>query len=141
VLAFIGCRCSHYSSYGADIGDSIFVYIRDFPSDVKKTHIGGISVYYNYWDFPYVYYIENDSMTYQDDFDVFEKCQIKREKNELTIIKNIRSSELFRLEGLDSIVLYKVSNSYIDKRDGRKYIRKSHFYNNVINWNKYHKDK
>ena len=136
VLALFGCSCSHYSSYGADIGDSIFVYIRDFPSEIPKTHTGGISVYYNYWDFPYFYYIENDSITYQDDFDVFEKCQIKRTKNKLTIIKNIRSSELFRQEGLDSIVLHKVSNSYIDDRHKRRYIRKGHFYDYYLHWSK-----
>ena len=139
VFAFLGCSYSHYTSYGADIGDSIFVYIRDFPSDIHKPHSGGISVYYNLWDFPYLYYMENDSITYQDDFDVFEKCQIKRSKNGLTIIKNIRSSELFRQEGLDSVVLHKVSNSYIENRHKRKYIRKGHFYDYYLHWSKQNK--
>ncbi len=132
----IGCSSNRTISYGADIGDSIFVYIRDYPSDVSKTHTGGISVYYNHWDFPYLYYMENDSIKYQDDFDVFEKCQIKRSKNKLTIIKNIQSSELFRQEGLDSVVLHKVSNSYIDDRHKRKYIRKGHFYDYYLQWEK-----
>jgi len=36
VISLIGCNTSQFSSYSADIGDSMLIYIEKFPSDMKK---------------------------------------------------------------------------------------------------------
>ena len=137
-ILFGGCRTGSFTSYGADIGDSMFIYIRELPNDIKETDVHTISVYYNYWDFNYLLSVYKDSIGYCDQFECFDRCPIKKTKNEILITKKSSKSELFREKDLDSIVLRKISKSYIDKRDERMYIRKSHFYNNVIQWNKKH---
>ena len=139
IILTIGCTTNRTISYGADIGDSIFIYIRELTIDIKETDVHTISVYYNYWDFNYLLNVYKDSIGYCDQFECFEKCPIKKTDNEILITKKSPKSELFREKDLDSIVLRRVSKSYIDKRDERMYIRKSHFYNNVIQWNKKHK--
>jgi len=60
--------------------------------------------------------MKDDSLGYRDDFDEFEKCQVKRNKDMLVIYRNPNSAELLREEGVDSIVLNRTSESYIEKR-------------------------
>ena len=91
-----------------------------------------ITVYYNYLDNTYILAVYNDSIGISDESEYLGKFPIKRGKNDILITKRNANSELFRLPELDSVKLKKVSNSYIDKRENRKYIRKSHHYELVI---------
>lgn len=135
LMSFVSCRTGRFASYAADIGDSMLIYIPNLPCKTKTTDVYAIYVYYNYFDFYYLLSVDEDSIRYSDQFDYFGKFPIKRTKKEILITKRDANSELFRKPELDSIKLRKVSNSYIDRRHERKYIVKSHFYENVISRN------
>ena len=135
-ISSTGCSTNRVISYGADIGDSIFIYIPNYSQDIKENYQRAyMCVYYNYFDFTYLYGIKGDSLYTSDEFEIFDPYPIKRTGNEILITKRSPESELFRESDLDSIVLHRVSKSYIDNRDKRNYIRKSHFYENVIRRN------
>ena len=108
VISLIGCNTSQFSSYSADIGDSMLIYIEKFPSDMKKKHTGVITVYYNYWDFSYDYYMDNDSMTYGDEFETFEKCKITKNKKQITITKKHQTKSK-----TDALKVLKISHAHI----------------------------
>jgi hypothetical protein len=131
-LCTVGCGTRRVASYGAEIGDSMFIYIRNLPYETKETCMYFINVYYNYLDNTYILAVYNDSIGISDESEYLGKFPIKRGKNDILITKRNANSELFRLPELDSVKLKKVSNSYIDKRENRKYIRKSHHYELVI---------
>lgn len=125
MFIFAGCSVGRIVSYGADIGDSIFIYTNNVPTKIKEPHIGVLFVHYNHWDYRYDYTLNKDSITYADVFENFDACIIQRKKNEIMIIKKSHDSEMFRMKYLDSIKLHVVPQSYIDSRDKREYIIKS----------------
>lgn len=118
-VSITGCKSPRLLHYASEIGDSTFIYLylqnSALPSDDKET-TGRLSEYNDHDIIGYYYlcWIRGDSLYLDDQIQLYNPWSIKKKKKQITIYRNNNNDGLFYdRENIDSIVLRKVSKSYL----------------------------
>lgn len=126
LVSISGCKPPSLIHYASEIGDSTFIYLylqnSALPSDDKET-TGRLSEYNDHDIIGYYYLcgIRDDSLFLDDQIIHYSPWSIKKKKKQITIYRNNNNDGLFYgRENIDSIVLRKVSKSYL-LRMNKKY--------------------
>lgn len=119
-ISSIGCSTNRVISYGADINDSTFIYIRHTLGEFDHKNDEGLlceQIGNDLVGCRYMYWIKNDSIYLDDESRLYDPWPINVSKKKIIIYKNNNKEALFyNKEDLDSIVFHKVSESYIDSK-------------------------
>lgn len=126
LFSLAGCQTSRYCHFASEIGDSIFIYM-PIPelSSVDKEITGRLSEYNNHATigYHYAYWIRNDSIYIDDQIQLHDPWPIKKTKKQITIYRTNNNDVLFyKRENIDSIVLWKVCKSYLNKMNKKYHI-------------------
>ena len=118
-VSITGCKTPRLLHYASEIGDSTFIYLylqnSVLSSDDKET-TGRLSEYNDHDIIGYYYlcWIRDDSLFLDDQIFHYSPWSIKKKKKQITIYRNTNNDGLFySRENIDSIVLRKVSKSYL----------------------------